>query len=213
MNWLVTSKKNIFLIECIYLVSTNNKNQALSIYRMPIFWKMISQEPQEYPQADTFFLTTTPMSLRIHSHQSGITALSSRVKSLLEENPKLQTHWDLTPIESNWYQLWFSNIIVKILVKKGRSPNARKSQKVLNINFSSQFGWTQISHHLQKFFSAGCLFSEPFQDPGQIWMDPPAVSFGIANIKVRKLEVNGRLMHKFMQCQLDLAWHCTFIGR
>ena len=24
-------------------MSTNNKNQALSIYRMPIFWKMISQ--------------------------------------------------------------------------------------------------------------------------------------------------------------------------
>ena len=43
MNWLVTSKKTFFFIECIYLVSTNNKNQALSIYRMPMFWKMISQ--------------------------------------------------------------------------------------------------------------------------------------------------------------------------
>ena len=37
-------------------------------------------------------------------------------------------------------------------------------------------------------------------------MDPLAVSFSIVNIKVRKLEVNGSLMHKFLHCQLYLAW-------
>jgi hypothetical protein len=44
-------------------------------------------------------------------------------------------------------------------------------------------------------------------------MDPLAVSFGSVNIKVRKLEVNESLMHKFLHCQLYLAWHCAFIGR